>query len=181
MEDEQYITFGELEAGLDFINQSPRESGELKLIVCRPGVDRREILSEAMLDVATGLVGDSWHYRGSPPDAQITLMNSRVISLLAPTEDRWALAGDQLYVDLDLSVTNVPPGTQLVIGSAIVEVTALPHTGCQKFAARFGHEALKFVNAPPRKELRLRGVHARVVQAGRIRAGDRVEKKAPAT
>lgn len=104
-------------------------------------------------------------------------MNARVISLLAQTDERWALAGDQLYVDLDLSAANVPPGAQLLIGSAVIEVTALPHTGCKKFVARFGQEALKFISTPVRKEMQLRGVNARVVQAGRIRTGDLVRKR----
>jgi MOSC domain-containing protein YiiM len=102
-------------------------------------------------------------------------MNSRVIALLAGDKERWPLAGDQLYVDLDLSVDNLPPGTRLNFGSAVVEVSDRPHTGCKKFAARFGLDALQFVNSPQGKQLRLRGLHARVVQPGVIRVGDIVE------
>ena len=103
-------------------------------------------------------------------------MNARVIALLAQEKERWQLAGDQLVVDFDLSETNIPPGTQLAIGSAVVEITAQPHTGCQKFAARFGQEALIFVNSPIRRDLQLRGVNARVILPGKIQIGDVVKK-----
>jgi MOSC domain-containing protein YiiM len=107
---------------------------------------------------------------------QLNLMNARAIALLAQEKDRWSLAGDQLYVDLDLSEENLPPGTQLAIGAAIIEVTDQPHTGCKKFMARFGADALKFVNSPVGKGLHLRGVNARVVQPGAIHTGDVVRK-----
>jgi hypothetical protein len=182
--DGEHLTMEELEAGLDLIRQSPKDSGVLELIVRRPRVDEREILADAALDLQAGLVGDTWKSRGSRrtsdgsphPDMQLTLMNSRVISLLAQERERWCLAGDQLYVDLDLSAANLPPGTRLSIGTAVIEVTSQPHTGCQKFAARFGQDAFQFVNAPARKELRLRGLNARVIQAGAIKTGDAVKK-----
>lgn len=174
----------ELEAGLEEIRRSPADNGLLHLIVRRPDINEREVLAEGELDVATGLVGDTWIDRGSSrtadgsshPDMQLNLMNSRVISLIAGEKERWALAGDQLYVDLDLSAANLPPGTRLAIGSAVIEVTPQPHAGCQKFMARFGAEALKFVNSPLGREFHLRGINARVVQAGRIRAGAAVKK-----
>jgi MOSC domain len=180
----RHSTSVELEAGLDFIRQSPKDTGRLELIVRRPQVGEREILNEAVLSTKTGLVGDTWISRGSSrtsdgsphPDMQLTLMNSRVISLLAQSKDQWALAGDQLFVDFDLSATNIPAGTQLAIGTAVVEITAQPHTGCQKFATRFGRDALAFVNAPNRRESRLRGANARVVQSGEIQTGDVVKK-----
>jgi MOSC domain-containing protein YiiM len=107
---------------------------------------------------------------------QLTIMNARVIDLLAQKHERWQLAGDQLYVDLDLSGDNLPPGTHLAIGSAVVEVTAQPHTGCRKFSARFGQDAVKFVNSEEGKELRLRGVNARIVRGGVIKQGETVKK-----
>jgi MOSC domain-containing protein YiiM len=107
---------------------------------------------------------------------QINIMSARVIALVAMDRERWPLAGDQLFVDLDLSAHNLPPGTRLGIGEAVLEVTPLPHTGCAKFMARFGIDAVKFVNSPEGKELRLRGLNARVVQSGSIRAGDPVRK-----
>ena len=110
------------------------------------------------------------------PDAQLTLMNARAAAVITGSPERWPLAGDQLYVDLDLSIENLPAGTQLAVGDAVVEVTAEPHTGCAKFSARFGTEALKFVNKSPGRELRLRGVNTRVVTPGAVRAGDAISK-----
>jgi len=174
----------ELEAGLDHIRQSPRDEGVLELIVRRPRSDEREVLERGELHLDDGLVGDSWKMRsgsstpdGSPhPEMQLNIMNSRAIALVAQDKDRWQLAGDQLYVELDLSAENLPPGTKLAIGSAVIEVTPPPHTGCKKFVSRFGLDAMKFVNSPVGRELRLRGVNARVVQAGTIHVGDPVRK-----
>ena len=110
------------------------------------------------------------------PEMQLNLMNARVISLVAGSEDRWALAGDQFFVDLDLTKENLPAGTRLAMGSAIVEVTAVPHLGCKKFSARFGVEATKFVNSRRGKNLCLRGINAKVVKSGRVRTGDRIQR-----
>lgn len=179
-----HLSAAELEAGLDEIRQSPRDKGTLALIVRRPAVDEREVLDEGELDLETGLVGDNWRMRGSSrtkdgsahPDMQLNIINARTIALIAPDATRRPLAGDQLHVDLDLSEANLPPGTRLAIGTAVVEVTTQPHTGCQKFRARFGADALKFVNSPVGKELHLRGINARVVQGGKIRCGDIIRK-----
>jgi hypothetical protein len=114
---------------------------------------------------------------GSPhPDMQLNIMNSRVIALVAGARERWPLAGDQLYIDLDLSDDNLPPGTRLVLGRAVIEVTRQPHTGCHKFLARFGAGALKFVNSPAGRKHHLRGINAKVVQPGVIRLGDLATK-----
>ena len=180
----KYLTMTELEAGLDTIRQSPKNEGVLELIVRRPQTGAREVLQEGELDLVEGLVGDNWVIRGSNrtpdgsahPGKQLTLMNARVIALLAQEKDRWQLAGDQLYVDLDLSVENTPPGTRLAIGSTIVEITDQAHTGCNKFLAWFGPDALALVNSPLGRQLQLRGVNARVVQPGVIRIGDIVKK-----
>ncbi len=169
---------------LDHIGQSPVDAGVLALIVRRPQVDAREVLAEGLLTLDEGLAGDSWRVRrssrtadGSPhPDMQLNLMNARVIEAIAGPVTRWSLAGDQLFVDLDLSQANLPPGTRLRIGDAEVEVTSQPHTGCGKFSARFGLEALKWVNSPEGRRLGLRGINAKVVTAGRIRQGDVVRK-----
>lgn len=179
-----HLTTEELEAGLDAIRQAPADQGVLRLIVRRPAVGAREVLAEGQLDRTEGLIGDNWRARGSSstadgsanPDAQINIMNARAIALISPDEARWPLAGDQLFVDLDLSNENLPPGTQLAIGEAVVEVTPLPHTGCKQFVARFGLDAMKFVNSAVGKELHLRGVCARVVQSGTIRIGDLARK-----
>ena len=179
-----HLTTEELEAGLEEIRDAPKEEGVLKLIVRRRAIGEREVLAEAALSPVEGLAGDNWSTRGSSrtgngsphPDMQLNVMNSRAISLIAREPDRWCLAGDQLYVDLDLSGANLPPGTRLALGSAIIEVTAQPHTGCKKFVERFGLEAMRFVNSPVGRELNLRGINARVVQAGTIRTGDRVRR-----
>jgi hypothetical protein len=184
MPDIKHVPLAELEDGLEIVRRSPKEEGSLDLIVCRPAVGERELLEEGKLDLLEGLVGDTWRMRGSSrtvdgspdPDTQLTLMNARVIALLAQAHDRWPLAGDQLYVDLDLSLDNLPPGTRLALGAAVIEVTAQPHTGCYKFRARFGADALKFVNSRAGKHLRLRGLNAKVVRPGMIRTDDRIRK-----
>jgi hypothetical protein len=180
----RHLTTAELQAGVDEIRRAPKVEGVLQLIVRRPSVDGREILDEAELDAHEGLVGDTWRLRrssrttdGSPhPDMQLNIMNARVAALVAVEKSRWPLAGDQLFIDMDLSTTNLPAGTRLAVGSAIIEVTNQPHTGCRKFVSRFGVEAMQFVNSPIGRELCLRGINARVVQPGSIRAGDIVRK-----
>jgi hypothetical protein len=174
----------ELEAGLEDIRRSPKDEGVLELIVRRPSVGERESLAEGELDVAQGLVGDTWSTRGSRrskdglahPEMQINIMNARVIALVAQERERWHLAGDQLFVDLDLSGENLPPGTRLAVGSAVIEVTPEPHTGCEKFVSRFGVDAMKFVNSPLGRQLNLRGINAKVVQPGVIRVRDVAKK-----
>ncbi len=180
----EHLDLERLEAGLDEIRRSPADGGTLLMIVRRPGIDQREVVEDGSLDIAVGLTGDSWQDRASSssadggphPLAQVTIINSRMLDLVARSRERWPLAGDQLVVDLDLSAENLPPGTRLSIGSAVIEVTEKPHTGCLKFASRFGHDALRFVSTPLAMELRLRGVNTRVVQSGTIRAGDTVAK-----
>jgi MOSC domain-containing protein YiiM len=165
------------------VRAAPREQGTVELIVRRPAIDEREVVDEAELDLEEGLVGDNWRARGrsggrrpANTEAQITVMSSRAIALAAGDREQWALAGDQLYVDLDLSGDNLPPGTRLEIGSAVIEVTAEPHTGCKKFAARFGLEMLDVFNSPEGRALNLRGINTRVVQPGMVRAGDTTRK-----
>ena len=180
----KHLSMPELEAGLDDIRRAPKDEGVLELIVRRPAVNDREILEEAELHLVEGLVGDSWKRRRSTstPDGlpnplmQLNIMNSRVTALVAQGKDRWQLAGDQLYLDIDLSEDNTPAGTRLSLGSAVIEVTPPPHLGCQKFVARFGPDAMKFVNSPIGRQLHLRGVNARVIQGGIIRVGDVVRK-----
>jgi hypothetical protein len=173
-----------LEAGLDYIRQSPAGDGVLRLIVRRPAVDQRDVLDTGELDPAVGLVGDNWSTRGSSstpdgsanPDGQLTVMNYRCALLVAGSSDRVPLAGDQLFVDLDLSEARLPAGSRLAIGETVVEITAKPHRGCEKFAARYGAAALRFVNVGAGRELNLRGRNARVIVGGTIRQGDRVHR-----
>ena len=181
----RHLTRQELEAGLDEIERAPRDAGTVELIVRRPAEGERELLAEGTLDLAEGLVGDMWRIRGSKrtpdgsanPEAQVTVMNSRAVDLVAAgVRERWALAGDQLYVDLDLSVANLPPGTRLALGTAVLEVTAEPHTGCAKFHARFGGDAHRFVNTKAHRHLRLRGLNAKVIEPGTVSTGDTIRK-----
>lgn len=184
MTSDVHVSEPELEAGLPDIERAPASEGTVELIVRRPAEGEREVLEEGELDLDEGLVGDRWrpHARkdGEAADTstQLTLMNARVIALLSPDRERWGLAGDQLYVDLDLRPENLPPGTRLALGSAVIEVTEMPHTGCAKFTARFGSDAIRFVNSPRGRALRLRGMNARVVQPGRVRRGDTIRKLA---
>jgi hypothetical protein len=172
-----HLSAEQLERGVDHILASPTDNGELKLIVRRPDVDERETPQHGRLDVEVGLVGDSWSTRAKVvPDMQINIMNTRVVDLVAQSEDRWPLAGDQLFVDMDLSGDNLPPGTQIALGDAIVEITEPPHTGCKKFAARFGVDAMLFVNAGRGKTLNFRGICAKVVKSGDISVGDIARK-----
>ena len=176
----------EIMEGLHLVRRSPRGVGTLALAVRRPAVDVREVLSRAELDPAAGLVGDSWSQRPSSrttdrsphPDMQLNVINSRFIELIAgPDRDAWALAGDQLYLDLDLSVGAVPAGSRLAIGDrAVIEVTDQPHNGCAKFAARFGRDAHKIVWTEDGQRLRLRGLNARVLVGATIRTGDTIRQ-----
>src|SRR5437763_11464965 len=175
-----HLSMAQLQAGLDAIRESPADRGTLRMIVRRPQVGVREVIEVGELDPTEGLLGDTWKARssrrttdGSPhPDMQLNIINARAIALIAQSNDRWPLAGDQLFLDLDLSDRNLPPWTKLKIGAAIIAVTDQPHTGCAKFVQRFGADAAAFVNSSLGRELNLRGINARVVSAGTIRVGD---------
>ena len=181
---EKHLTTAELEAALDHLRQTPKDDGVIHLIVRRPEVDQREVIDEAELDTELGMIGDNWKVRGSKrtpdgsahPDMQINIMNSRVTALVAQEKDRWPLAGDQLYIDMDLSKENLPAGSRIAVGSAVLEVSPLPHTGCKKFVSRFGSEAMEFVNSDTGKEMCLRGINAKVVQGGIVRVGQTAKK-----
>jgi tRNA-Thr(GGU) m(6)t(6)A37 methyltransferase TsaA len=174
-------------AWLAVVRQSPPDDGRLDLIVCRPSANERQVLTTGRLDIVVGLVGDNWLARGSrssadgtaEPDAQLNIMNVRCARLVAGGDERVPLAGDQLFVDLDLSPENLPAGTRLQIGSAVIEVTAKPHTGCAKFTRRFGLAAHRWINGVTGKRERLRGICAKVVVAGTITTGDRINKLLP--
>lgn len=169
---------------MDLVRAAPRDGAAVQLIVRRPGPGERETLVEAVLDPELGLVGDGWLDRGSRampdgaanPAAQLTIMNTRVLAAIEPDDTRWPLAGDQLYADLDLGEGNLPAGTRLSIGSALVEVTDLPHTGCSQFAARFGRDALRWISTPEGRSLRMRGMYVRVVRAGTVSVGDLIAR-----
>lgn len=164
------------------------DPGRLTGIVRRPAVDDRERLETAELDTDDGLLGDDWRARGSSrrpdgsadPDAQLTLISVRVLEAIETDASRWPLAGDQLLVDLDLAWDTLPPGTRLAIGEAEIEVTDKPHTGCAKFSARFGSDALRWINEPAGRAARRRGMNTRIVRSGTIRAGDAILRVDPA-
>ncbi len=180
----RHLSGDELEAGLQLVRSSPADHGRLELIVRRPALGEREVLAEGELRLTDGLAGDSWNQRvskrtadGSPhPDMQLNVINSRVSALVAVDPERRALAGDQLHIDLDMTEANLPAGTRLAIGTAVIEITDQPHTGCVKFTERFGLEAHRWLNSPAGQELKLRGLNARVVVAGIVRTGDTVSK-----
>ena len=181
---ETHFTLEDLYTKLEHIQQSPKDSGRVELIVRRPTTEEREIISHGRLITSAGLEGDNWFARGSTsmpvgsanPEAEITLMNTRVIQALTQDGTRWAVAGDQFFVDFDLSEENLPAGSRLAIGSAIVEVSSLPHNGCKKFSARFGVDALKFISMAENKPLRMRGINAKIIQAGEVKQGDLIRK-----
>lgn len=178
-----YRNTQELESGLSIILNSPKEAGLIEMIVIRPEIDQRQIIEEAEITFTDGVVGDNWNVKPSSstpnktphPEKQITVMNSRVIELIEPNRERWPMAGDQFFIDLDLSHDNLPAGTQIQLGTAVIEVTPPAHTGCKKFVERFGLDAMKFVNSSQGKELNLRGINAKVVQEGFVISSSMVQ------
>jgi MOSC domain-containing protein YiiM len=181
----EHLSRERLEAGLGRIREAPQDSGRIVLIVRRPAVGQRDLPAEAMLDQDTGLDGDNWLARGSSstpdgsahPNRQITVMSARVAELVADGTERMPLCGDQLLVDLDLSVDNLPAGSLLAVGQAVLRVSEEPHLGCAKFVERFGGEAMRFVNSRLGRQLRMRGMNARIVVPGMVRVGDLAAKK----
>jgi hypothetical protein len=182
----EHLSRDRLEAGLGRICDSPKDGGRLVLVVRRPSVGERDLPADAVIDQVAGLDGDNWRARGSKstpdgsadPQRQVTVMNARVAELVAGGTGRMQLAGDQLYVDFDISVENLPPGSLLAVGQAVLRVSEEPHLGCAKFVERFGSEAMRFVNGRTGRKLRLRGMNTRVVVPGTVRVGDLVAKSA---
>ena len=170
---------------MESVRTAPADGGLVKHIVVRPAEDERVVVDEAAIDVVEGVVGDTWRVRGSRrtpdglghPDSQVTLMSTRVLAAIEPDPSRWPLAGDQLLVDADLSIETWPAGTRFGIGGAVLEVSAMPHTGCAKFSARFGSDALRWINSPTGRELRMRGMNATVIEGGTVRLGDAIRRR----
>jgi Protein of unknown function (DUF3995) len=180
----EHLSRQQLAAGLSLIRDSPRDGGRVVLVVRRPVTGERDLPGQVTLDEVGGLAGDNWLARGSrstpdglaDPQRQVTVMNSRVAELVAGGTDRMPLAGDQLFIDLDLSVSNLPAGSLLAVGQAVLRVSEAPHLGCAKFVERFGAEAMRFVNSRAGRQLRLRGMNTRVVVPGTVRLGDLAER-----
>ncbi len=174
----------QLEATLPHIQAAPTDAGPVELIVCRPANNQRKVLTEALLDPETGLQGDNWLQRGDPSatnqtayrNMQINIMSARAAAAIAQNKSRWSLAGDQFFIDMDLSENNLPPGARLAIGTAILEITAEPHLGCRKFSDHFGKDAVMFVNSDIGKALHLRGLNAKIVKSGMVVTGDMARK-----
>ena len=181
---DKHLTREELEKGIEDVLVSPTDNGTLELICSRPAVEKRKVLESGTLDIRSGLVGDNWSTRGSSrtvdrsghPEMQINVMNYRFALFIAGSRERVSLAGDQLFVDLALAPATLPPGTRLSIGSAVIEVTAVPHLGCKKFVSRFGVEAMKSANSDFGRSHSLRGINAKVVTGGTIATGDLITK-----
>jgi hypothetical protein len=179
---EKHLTLSELEGAIEHVLRSPKNVGVLELIVARPRVNKREVLHSGVLDTDQGLIGDNWLTRGSSrttdgrghPEMQLNIMNIRFAELIAGSRERVPLAGDQLFIDLDLSTDNLPPGTRLSIGSGVIEVTPIPHLGCKKFVERFGFEAMKFANSEFGRKHNLRGINAKVVSSGIVTVDDTI-------
>jgi len=172
-------TTADLETMLETILAAPKDAGPIEMIVRRPGENQREVVASGELSTDAGLVGDNWIDRAGEdphPGSQLTLMNARFADAVAGSKDRWPLAGDQIYVDMDLSMSNLPAGTRLEVGNAIIEISEVPHNGCAKFSGRFGAEALRFANVGPGRDNRLRGAYASVVDGGTFQVGDKVTK-----
>lgn len=162
------------------VRAAPADQGRVELIVRRPADGARDILDEARLDPGSGLVGDRWvTHHGHEPiylAAELTVISTRVLAAIEPDRDRWPLAGDQLYVDLDLSAENLPAGSRLSVGTAVIEVSETPHTGCAKFSSRFGSDALRWINSPTGRAHRMRGLNAWIVRGGTVKPGDTIRK-----
>jgi MOSC domain-containing protein YiiM len=177
----EHLTIEQIEADMPDVFASPKNRGELEAIVVRPESEKRESREAVYLSPEGGVDGDRWASSkaqdgGPEPRAQVSLMNARLLKMIARDEKRMPLAGDNLVVDLDLSEANLPVGQKLTVGEVLMEVTDLPHTGCSKFAERFGTDALRYINAAERRSLRLRGLFTRVLEAGTVRVGDIAEK-----
>jgi hypothetical protein len=180
----KHRTRAEIEAGIGPVLQSPAEGAAVEALFSRPAPGKRLDLPALEVSVSGGIAGDHWSLGcwktlpdGSPdPDVQVSLMNRRMLHLIAGARDNWARAGNNIIVDMDLSIDNLPIGQRLRVGTAELEIGPVANTGCDFFIERYGRDACVFVNTGIAKQKRLRGVYARVVKDGQIRIGDIIRK-----
>jgi len=161
----------ELETGLRALSQAPKDAGRLALLVRRDAEHCRETPARVHLSREDGMPGDAWgRHATRNPESQLAVMRRDVAELIANGQPL-TLFGDNLFVDLDISKANLPAGTRLRVGEAVVEVTPMSHDGCSKFHRRFGPDALHFVNAKPTRDQNLRGIYWRVIESGEVSVG----------
>ena len=167
----RHLSSADLDARLRALPGAPKDAGRLALIVCRSSEGVRETPERVHLSAEEGVPGDGWGRRTPRrPEAQLAVMRRDVAELIANGQPLTTF-GDNLFVELDISAANLPVGSRLRMGGAIVEVTPLPHDGCGKFKGRFGSDALRFVNAKPTRDQNLRGIYWRVVESGEVAVG----------
>lgn len=170
----RFLALGELETRLGAMAPAPADAGRVTLLVRRGSGGLRELPARLQLSVDAGVEGDAWGRKSERnPQMQIAVMQAGVAALVANGQPL-ALFGDSLFLDLDLSTGNLPAGSRLRVGAALLEVTPEPHNGCRKFQARFGADALRFVSAKELRHRNLRGIYMRVVEPGGVRPGDAV-------
>lgn len=180
----KFVTQPEIDQRLSSVLDSPKDQGTVEMIVVRPFKNQRKTLIHVLFSPEAGVTGDNWKTQcwkklndgQSDPDVQVAIMNARMIDMLTDDKAHWPLAGDQLFVDFDLSVTNLSPGDQLQIGDAVLQITAEPHRGCSKFKQRFGELAMHCVNSAQGDAHRLRGIYAKIISAGNVSVGDVIHK-----
>lgn len=170
----RFLPLDVLETRLAELPPAPRDLGTLTLIVRRREGGTRELLERVALTPEEGLPGDAWGRRPPlNPEAQLAVIQTDIAELIANGQPL-PLFGDNLFLNLDLSRENLPTGSRLRVGAAVLEVTPKPHNGCAKFHARFGAAALRFASHPDRRHLNLRGIYLKVVEGGELAVGDAV-------
>jgi hypothetical protein len=169
----RHVDLSELDRRLDAMRASPRDVGIVRALVRRAdGGGRRELLDSVTLSEVEGMPGDAWGRRPDrTPESQLTAVEWGVAELIANGHPI-ALFGDQLFLELDLSKGNLPVGSRVRLGAAVLEVSPKAHNGCQKYRRRFGPDALRFASRPDSRHRNFRGIYFRVVTEGLVRVGD---------